>query len=140
LHRSAWIMIFLLMPPHPIFLLKWGLTNFLPGLVSNLEPPDLCLLSSWCYISEPLCPAHGTSSQTLTGEWWMNRMILFFSLRFLSRTNKNKQMTTTTTKWQSYSGGQDQEYLSSKQAQANRSQDPISKRPNTKKGQAEWLK
>jgi hypothetical protein len=26
--------------------LKQGLTNYLPRLASNLDPPDLCLLSS----------------------------------------------------------------------------------------------
>jgi hypothetical protein len=34
----------------------------------------------------------------------------------------------------SYSGGRDQEDLSSKPARPNSSQDPISKNPNTKKG------
>jgi hypothetical protein len=34
----------------------------------------------------------------------------------------------------SYSGGRDQEDHSLKPAQANSSQDPISKKPNTKKG------
>jgi hypothetical protein len=27
------------------------------GLTSNLNPPDFCLLSSWDYRCEPLCPA-----------------------------------------------------------------------------------
>jgi hypothetical protein len=42
----------------------------------------------------------------------------------------------------SYSGGTDQEDQGSKPAQANSSQDPISKIPNiyTKKGLVEWLK
>jgi hypothetical protein len=31
--------------------------NYLPGLASNLDPPDLCLLSSWDYRREPLPPA-----------------------------------------------------------------------------------
>jgi hypothetical protein len=34
----------------------------------------------------------------------------------------------------SYSGGRDQEYQNSKPAQANRSRDPILKKPFTKKG------
>jgi hypothetical protein len=32
---------------HLASLLKWGLTNFLPGLASNCNPPDLHLPSSW---------------------------------------------------------------------------------------------
>jgi hypothetical protein len=40
----------------------------------------------------------------------------------------------------SYSGGKDQEDCGSKPAQANSSQDPISKKPFTKKGLVEWLK
>jgi hypothetical protein len=40
----------------------------------------------------------------------------------------------------SYSGGRDQEDHSSKPAQANSSQDPISKIPITKIGLVEWLK
>jgi hypothetical protein len=39
-----------------------------------------------------------------------------------------------------YSGGRVQENLSSKPAQANSSQDPISKKPFTKIGLVEWLK
>jgi hypothetical protein len=40
----------------------------------------------------------------------------------------------------SYSGGRDQEDHDSKPAQANSSQDPISKKPFTKKGLVEQLK
>jgi hypothetical protein len=29
--------------------LRWGLSSFLLGLVSNLDPPNLCFLSSWDY-------------------------------------------------------------------------------------------
>jgi hypothetical protein len=39
-----------------------------------------------------------------------------------------------------YSGGRDQEDHSSKSAQANSSQDPISKKPITKNGLVEWFK
>jgi hypothetical protein len=46
-------------PPCLVYWLKWCLTNFLPGLVSNLHPPDLCLPNSWDYICEPL---YSTSS------------------------------------------------------------------------------
>jgi hypothetical protein len=28
--------------------------NSLPGVALNCDPPDLCLLSSWDYIGEPL--------------------------------------------------------------------------------------
>jgi hypothetical protein len=37
-----------------------GLINFLPRLAENLDPPDLCLLSSWDYRHEPLCLAGNT--------------------------------------------------------------------------------
>jgi hypothetical protein len=40
----------------------------------------------------------------------------------------------------SHSGGRDQEDRSSKPAQVHSSQDPISKKPITKKGLVEWLK
>jgi hypothetical protein len=40
----------------------------------------------------------------------------------------------------SYSGGRDQEDYGSKPAWATRSQDPILKKPITKKGLMEWLK
>jgi hypothetical protein len=35
-----------------------SLLNYLPGLASNRDPPDLCLLSSWDYRRE-----HAVSSQ-----------------------------------------------------------------------------
>jgi hypothetical protein len=34
-------------PPCQACLSRWGLTKFLPVLASNLDPPDLHLLSSW---------------------------------------------------------------------------------------------
>jgi hypothetical protein len=40
----------------------------------------------------------------------------------------------------SYSGGRDQEDYGSKSAWANSSQDPILKKPITKKGLVKWLK
>jgi hypothetical protein len=40
----------------------------------------------------------------------------------------------------SYSGGRDQEDCSSKPAQSNSLQDPISKKPVTKIGLVEWLR
>jgi hypothetical protein len=33
--------------------LTWGLENFKPGLASNRDPSDLCLLSSYDYWREP---------------------------------------------------------------------------------------
>jgi hypothetical protein len=39
-----------------------------------------------------------------------------------------------------YSGGRDQEDRGLKSAQANSSQEPISKKPHYKKGLVEWLK
>jgi hypothetical protein len=32
--------------------------NYLPGMASNLDSPDLCLLSSWDYRRELLTPNH----------------------------------------------------------------------------------
>jgi hypothetical protein len=37
--------------------LKWGLSDFLPGVAWNHEPPNLCLPSSWDYRNQPLCLA-----------------------------------------------------------------------------------
>jgi hypothetical protein len=37
-----------------LYWLRWGLTNFLPKLASNLNLPNYCLLSSWDYRHEPL--------------------------------------------------------------------------------------
>jgi hypothetical protein len=37
------------MPPLPACLLRWGLTNFLPGLASDHDSPDLHLSHSWYY-------------------------------------------------------------------------------------------
>jgi hypothetical protein len=41
----------------PDLLVGWGLTNFLPQLALNCDPPDLHLLSSWDYRNEPPLPA-----------------------------------------------------------------------------------
>jgi hypothetical protein len=35
---------------------RWGLTNYLPGLASHLDPPNPSLPSSWDYRCEPLVP------------------------------------------------------------------------------------
>jgi hypothetical protein len=32
--------------------------NYLPGLASNDNPPELCLLSTWDYRREPLVPTY----------------------------------------------------------------------------------
>jgi hypothetical protein len=32
--------------------------HYLPGLASNYEPPDFCLLSSWDYRHEPPVPGY----------------------------------------------------------------------------------
>jgi hypothetical protein len=37
------------LPPCLAYCLRWGLDNFLPGLVLNHAPSDLCLSSSWDY-------------------------------------------------------------------------------------------
>jgi hypothetical protein len=39
------------------YFLRQGLKNYLPGLALNLDPPDLCLLSSWDYRREPPAPS-----------------------------------------------------------------------------------
>jgi hypothetical protein len=44
--------------------LRWSLTNFLPGLASNCEPPDLHLCSSWDYRHEPPHPLHKVINTT----------------------------------------------------------------------------
>jgi hypothetical protein len=36
--------------------------NYLPGLASNHDPPDFCLLSSWDYRCEPLAPGLALNS------------------------------------------------------------------------------
>jgi hypothetical protein len=36
------------------YLLRWSLTNFLPGVASNHNPPDFHLPSSWDYRCESL--------------------------------------------------------------------------------------
>jgi hypothetical protein len=41
----------------PFIFAEMGLTNFLPGLVLKHDPPNLHLLSSWDYRSEPLYTA-----------------------------------------------------------------------------------
>jgi hypothetical protein len=56
---------------------------------------------------------------------------------FLS--NKKQSMSCAHACDPSYLGGRDQEDHSSKPAQANSSQDPISKKPIIKKGTVEWL-
>jgi hypothetical protein len=39
------------------FFRNYFLVNYLPGLASNFDPPDLCLLSSYDYRHEPLAPS-----------------------------------------------------------------------------------
>jgi hypothetical protein len=39
--------------PYPAYLLGWGLGDFLSGLALSCDPPNLHLLSSWDYRSEP---------------------------------------------------------------------------------------
>jgi hypothetical protein len=39
--------------PHPACWLEWGLANFFPGLILNLDPLDLYLLNTWDCRSEP---------------------------------------------------------------------------------------
>jgi hypothetical protein len=43
-------------PPFPDYWLRWGLINFLPGLASNFDPPNVHLPSKWDYRCELLYP------------------------------------------------------------------------------------
>jgi hypothetical protein len=47
--------------------LRWGLTNYLPGLISNSEPPNFHLPSSWNYKNESPVPA--------PNDWFLNLSI-----------------------------------------------------------------
>jgi hypothetical protein len=63
-----------------------GLTNHLPGLSSNHDPPDLFLLSSRDYRCEPLAP----SFFLFLGWWWIDwgtRCEKSFSIRQVPDTN-----------------------------------------------------
>jgi hypothetical protein len=40
------------MPLHPVYWLRWGLKNSMPGLALNWNPLDLCLPSNWDYRCE----------------------------------------------------------------------------------------
>jgi hypothetical protein len=43
--------------------LCWVFLNYLPWLSWNLDPPDVCLLSSWDYRSEPSVPGLSVHSE-----------------------------------------------------------------------------
>jgi hypothetical protein len=45
------------MPPCWTYWLRWGLSNPLPGLALNMDPPNIHLWSSWYYRHVPPCPA-----------------------------------------------------------------------------------
>jgi hypothetical protein len=70
--KLAWTEIFLFTPlqsrdcrhapPQSIYLLRWSLTNILPGLTLNHNPPDLHLSTSWVsgitgvnHLAQPCC-------------------------------------------------------------------------------------
>jgi hypothetical protein len=54
--QFAYLYLYRHVPLYLAFLLKWGLANFLSGLVLNCNSPDLCHLNSWDYKWEPVCP------------------------------------------------------------------------------------
>jgi hypothetical protein len=50
------------MPPHPVFLLRWGLTNFLPRLTLNTIFLDLYLLvTGMSHHAQPQCILDGSA-------------------------------------------------------------------------------
>jgi hypothetical protein len=51
------------------YLLRWGLANFWPRLVSNYDCPNFCLLSSWDYRGEPPCLA--PMRENLMNVYWL---------------------------------------------------------------------
>jgi hypothetical protein len=61
-HGLAWMVILLsritsVGLPCPAYYLRWGLTDFLPGLALYWNSLNFCLLSNWDYRREPLCLA-----------------------------------------------------------------------------------
>jgi hypothetical protein len=44
--------------------------NYLPGLASNRDPPDLCLLSSWDYRCQPLASSANGMCFVCVSVYW----------------------------------------------------------------------
>jgi hypothetical protein len=74
-------------PPCRAYLFRGGLTNFLPVLDSNCDPPNLCLLSSWDCKHELPCPALGFSNTKIV---FGNTLKCFLNLIFLQMSNEHK--------------------------------------------------
>jgi hypothetical protein len=71
------------------FLLRWGLTNVLLGLVLNLSPPDLHLPNSWDYSPEPLHLAHRLLGGVFTLFCLWNRNLCDLSTDFKFKTTES---------------------------------------------------
>jgi hypothetical protein len=72
--RLAWTVILFILPyasgmtTEPTHWLRWSPANSLPGLTLNLDPPNLCLPSSYYYRHEPLHMALIT--HFFVGQWF----------------------------------------------------------------------
>jgi hypothetical protein len=65
---------------------RWGISNYLPGLASNLSPPNLSLLSSYDYRLEPLVPGLITRTWALIRNVSLTPELHRHSLMSYSRT------------------------------------------------------
>jgi hypothetical protein len=114
------------------------LQNYLPGLALNLNPPDLCLLSSWYYRCEPSLPdsksvvskAYSCPSQWSYREHWLLQVT---QMEICQQETLTSQAAVAHSCNPSYSGDRDQEDHGSKPAPANSLWDPIWKKNPSQK-------